>query len=146
MGRGKTGSKGLVAFIDGGARGNPGRAGAGVYFELEGAPWRGLYQYLGTTTNNVAEYSALLRALEYALKEGFRELIVYSDSELLVRQILGQYRVKNATLKSLYDEAINLIDQMGSFAIHHIPRERNSAADALANRAQDFGEDGEEHF
>src|SRR5262249_51577262 len=85
----------LVAHIDGGSRGNPGPAGLGVHIVLDGHPWRGIYGFLGKQTNNVAEYSALLTALEFALGQGFKQLEVYSDSQLMVRQILGLYRVKN---------------------------------------------------
>jgi ribonuclease HI len=136
----------LAAFIDGGSRGNPGTAGAGVHLELNGIPWRGLYRYLGNRTNNFAEYSALLEALRYALREGYVKIRVYSDSELLVRQILGQYRVKNAVLQELYREAQDLIRRLDSFKIQHIPREQNQLADALANRAQDELASGEEEY
>lgn len=133
----------LAAFIDGGSRGNPGVAGAGIYFERNGSSWRGIYRYLGRQTNNFAEYSALLEALQYALQKGYRRLHVYSDSELLVRQILGIYRVKNPVLQELFGAAQDLIRQMNSFKIQHIPREQNQRADALANRAQDEMASGE---
>jgi ribonuclease HI len=135
-----------VAYIDGGARGNPGPAGAGVHIELEGQPWRGLYTFLGEQTNNFAEYSALLIALEYALKEGFRELAVYSDSELLVRQILGRYRVKNPALRGLHDKATDLIRRFKRFGIQHVRREENWKADALVNKALDLRQSGEDHY
>jgi len=136
----------LVAYIDGGARGNPGEAGAGVYFERNGSPWRGLYQYLGRQTNNYAEYSALLKALEYALTEGFVKLVVYADSQLLVRQMLGSYRVKHPVLRRLHEQATELVSRLERFAIHHVPRESNARADALANKAQDLGASGEEQY
>jgi ribonuclease HI len=141
-----SGQESLVAYIDGGSRGNPGVAGAGIHLELNGAPWRGLYRYLGRRTNNYAEYTALLEALGYALQEGFRTIQVCSDSELLVKQLLGQYRVKNPVLKELYEEAQKLIRQLESFKIKHIPRERNKRADALANRAQDALGSGIEEY
>jgi ribonuclease HI len=136
----------LTAFIDGGARGNPGEAGIGVYLELSGSPWQGLYKYLGHRTNNYAEYTALLCALQYSLQKGFLRLEVYSDSQLLVRQIRGEYRVKNPGLSVLYKQALQLIQKLETFAIRHIPREQNKAADALANRAQDLRESGTEFY
>jgi probable phosphoglycerate mutase len=136
----------LAAYIDGGARGNPGEAGAGVYFERNGSAWRGLYRYLGRTTNNYAEYSALIEALHYALKEGFRKLMVYADSELLVKQMRGSYRVKHPVLRELYAQAKELAHRLERFELHHIPREKNHPADALANRAQDSRASGEEHY
>lgn len=136
----------VTAYIDGGARGNPGPAGAGVYLELDGAPWRGLYKFLGHATNNVAEYSALLEALEYVRRQGFRRLQVYSDSQLLVRQIEGEYRVKNPNLEALHREASATIRTLEHFAIDHVPREQNRRADALANRAMDLRRSGEEQY
>ena len=136
----------LVAYVDGGARGNPGEAGAGIYFERNGSAWRGLYKYLGRQTNNYAEYSALLEALQYALKEGFGRLAVYADSELLVRQMLGSYRVKHPVLQRLHEQAAALVSRLERFAIHHVPRERNLRADALANKAQDLHSSGEEDY
>jgi len=136
----------LVAYIDGGARSNPGEAGAGIYFERNGSPWRGLYRYLGLQTNNYAEYSALLEALQYALNEGFTRLAVYADSELLVRQMLGSYRVKHPVLRRLHEQAMQLAHRLERFAIHHVPRESNRKADALANKAQDLRSSGEESY
>jgi 2-dehydro-3-deoxygluconokinase len=141
----RSGTK-LVAYIDGGARGNPGPAGAGVHIELEGLPWRGLYTFLGRRTNNFAEYSALLIALEFALKEGFRQLKAYSDSELLVRQILGHYRVKNPSLQDLHEKATELIRRFKQFSIQHVRREENWKADALVNKALDLQRSGEDHY
>lgn len=136
----------VTAYIDGGARGNPGTAGAGVYLELDGKPWRGLYRFLGTATNNVAEYSALLSALDYVHRQGYRRLQVYSDSELLVRQIEGEYRVKNVNLQALHREASATIRMLERFSIDHVPRGQNSKADALANRAMDLRQSGEEQY
>ncbi len=136
----------FLVYIDGGSRGNPGAAGAGVYFELDGKPWRGLYEYLGIRTNNFAEYSALLRALRYALEHGLRRLSVCSDSELLVKQLKGIYRVKNPALQKLHAEAEQLIRQLERFSIRHVPREQNERADALANKAQDERGSGEESY
>ena len=136
----------LVAYIDGGARGNPGPAGAGVHLELGGNPLQGLYKFLGERTNNYAEYSALLQALEFALKRNFKELDVYSDSQLLVRQILGQYRVKNPALEVLHRQARELIQQLDHFSIRHVPREQNGKADALANKAMNLRRSGEDLY
>ena len=136
----------VVAYIDGGARGNPGEAGAGVYFERNGSAWRGLYRYLGRTTNNYAEYSALIEALRYALNQGLRKLLVYADSELLVKQMVGSYRVKHPVLQELHAQARVLVHRFERFEIHHVPREKNHLADTLANRAQDLHASGEEHY
>jgi ribonuclease HI len=130
----------LVAHIDGGARGNPGPAGYGVVIEDEmGRPVVELSNYLGKQTNNYAEYSGLLAALNYATKFGFKALKVYSDSELMVRQITGQYRVNNPALKELHAKAIRMIEDLEAFEINHVLREKNREADWLANRAMDLG-------
>jgi len=136
----------LTAFVDGGSRGNPGDAGAGVYLLRNGEPWRGLYFYLGRQTNNFAEYTALVEALNYALRQGFRKVSVNADSELLVRQMLGIYKVKNPGLQSLHAEAREMVRRLQKFSIRHIPREQNKKADALANKAQDTKESGEESY
>ena len=130
----------LIAHTDGGARGNPGPAGYGVAIQDEtGKKVAGLSEYLGQQTNNFAEYQALIAALEYALKHGFKALKVISDSELLVRQIKGIYKVKNATLQDLHARAKVLIGQMDWFSIEHALREHNQEADRLANEAMDRG-------
>ena len=130
----------LVAHIDGGARGNPGPAGYGVVIEDQaGRRVAGLSQYLGHRTNNYAEYSGLLAALEYALAHGPRALKVISDSELMVRQIKGVYKVRNAALLELYQKAQQLIRQLEWFEIGHVLRESNREADRLANEAMDRG-------
>ena len=98
-----------------------------------------LSNYLGKQTNNYAEYSGLLAALTYATKHGFKALKVYSDSELMVKQITGQYKVSNAGLKELYARAIKLIEDLEAFEINHVRREENREADWLANRAMDLG-------
>ena len=134
----------LVAHIDGGARGNPGPAGYGAVIEDEvGRPVVELSDYLGKQTNNYAEYSALLAALSYATRHGFKALKVYSDSELMVKQITGQYKVTNPSLKELYAKSIKLIEDLEAFEINHVPREQNREADWLANRAMDLGMKGE---
>ncbi len=130
----------LVAHSDGGARGNPGPAGYGVVVkDNHGKKVAALSEYLGHQTNNFAEYQGLIAALEYALQHGPRALKLISDSELLVRQIKGIYKVKNATLQDLHARAKQLINQMEWFSIDHALREHNQEADRLANAAMDKG-------
>ena len=130
----------LVAHIDGGARGNPGPAGYGAIIEDEvGRPVVELSDYLGKQTNNYAEYSGLLAALNYATKHGFTAMKVYSDSELMVKQVLGQYKVNNPALKELHAQAMKIIKGLEAFEIRHVRREENRQADRLANRAMDLG-------
>ena len=132
----------LVIHIDGAARGNPGPAGIGVMLETEdGLLHRAFCQYIGKATNNVAEYEALLFALREARKLQPAVVKIRSDSELLVRQIQGRYRVKNPRLAALYAQALNLINQLSAvscrLSVEHVGRELNRQADALANRAID---------
>jgi ribonuclease HI len=130
----------LVAHIDGGSRGNPGPSGYGVVIEDEaGRPVAELGEFLGKQTNNYAEYSGLLAALSYALKHGYKALKVVSDSELLVKQIRGQYKVGSPALKPLYDQAMRMVSQLEFFEITHVLREKNRDADRLANLAMDRG-------
>jgi ribonuclease HI len=130
----------LVAHSDGGARGNPGPAGYGVVVQDEaGRKVAALSEYLGHQTNNFAEYQGLIAALEYALQHGPKALKLISDSELLVRQIKGIYKVKNATLQDLHGRAKQLIAQLDWFSIGHALREHNQEADRLANEAMDKG-------
>ena len=130
----------LIAHSDGGARGNPGPAGYGVVIQDQaGQKVAALNQYLGHQTNNFAEYQGLIAALEYALAHGHKALKVISDSELLVRQIKGIYKVKNSTLKDLHGRAKELIAQLEWFNIDHALREHNREADRLANEAMDKG-------
>ena len=136
----ETPSRLLVAHVDGGARGNPGLAGFGVMLRDGGGnPVAELSEYLGQQSNNVAEYSALVDALNYALQHGFTALRVFSDSELMVKQIKGQYKVSNAALKELHANARGLINRLDSFSITHVLREKNRDADRLANQAMDRG-------
>jgi ribonuclease HI len=126
------------AWIDGGSRGNPGLSAIGVVIEdSNGVVVETVAKVIGVGTNNVAEYQALLTALERAHKMGAREVEVLSDSELLVRQILGEYKVKNEGLKPLHAEARDRAAGFRSFAIRHVDREQNVRADALVNRALD---------
>src|SRR6266436_6916296 len=130
----------LIAHSDGGARGNPGPAGYGVVIQDEaGKKVAALSQYLGHQTNNFAEYQGLIAALEYTIEHGHKALKVVSDSELLVRQIKGIYKVKNATLQELHARAKQLIMQLEWFSIDHALREHNREADNLANEAMDKG-------
>jgi ribonuclease HI len=130
----------LIAHSDGGARGNPGPAGYGVVIQDQsGEKVAHLSEYLGHQTNNFAEYQGLIAALEYTIKHGFKALKLISDSELLVRQIKGVYKVKNATLKDLHGRAKELIAQLEWFSIGHALREHNREADRLANEAMDKG-------
>ena len=127
----------VTIHIDGGARGNPGPAGAGVVIRSsdDGTVLHEAGVFLGRATNNVAEYSALLAALEAAGKLGADEAEVFSDSELMVRQMTGQYRVKEPTLKRLHERAGRLAGKLKSFTIGHIPRDQNGQADRLVNQA-----------
>jgi ribonuclease HI len=130
----------LIAHSDGGARGNPGPAGFGVIIQDEsGRKVAALSEYLGHQTNNFAEYQGLIAALEYALQHGPKALKLISDSELLVRQIKGIYKVKNATLQDLHRRAKELIAKLDWFSIGHALREHNQDADRLANEAMDKG-------
>ena len=127
----------FAGWIDGGARGNPGPAGIGVLLEDEGGEREEFYGYLGSATNNVAEYAALLVLLSRAVARRATALIVRSDSELLVRQMLGAYRVKNPRLITLHAAARRLMTRIGKVEFRHVPREENREADRLANRAMD---------
>ena len=130
----------IVAYCDGSSRGNPGPAGFGVYIQdSAGSVLAELSQYLGARTNNYAEYSALLAALEFAIAKGHKSLRVVSDSELMVKQIKGQYRVNSPELRPLYEEAKRRIPLLDHFQIQHVLREKNRHADRLANLAMDRG-------
>lgn len=129
-----------VANIDGASRGNPGPASYAVVIrDPSGKIILELAKKLGRETNNVAEYYALVAALDYAVSHGISALRIRSDSELLVRQIQGRYKVKSAELKPLYERATKLARQLSYFAIEHVRREQNRDADALANVALDSG-------
>ena len=128
----------IVANIDGGARGNPGPAAYGVIIRNEKREVLvELGEYLGIRTNNVAEYSGLLAALDWTVQEKYPSLKVLSDSELLVRQMRGQYKVKSPDLKTLYDRAQTLARKIQHFAIEHVRRESNRDADRLVNEVLD---------
>lgn len=128
----------IKANIDGGARGNPGPAAYGVVIRnAKGEIIDEIAGYLGIQTNNFAEYSGLLAALEYALREKYAALKVLSDSELLVKQMKGQYRVKNPGLLELYDRARVMVRKLQHFSINHVLREYNREADRLVNKVLD---------
>ena len=129
------------AFIDGAARGNPGPAGAGVHIEaIDGRPAEELFAALGKATNNVAEYSALLLALERAREMGAETVEILSDSLLLVQQVNGVFKVKAPHLVPLVSDAVRRAKQFRRFSIRHVPREKNGLADRLANLGADESE------
>ncbi len=128
------------AHCDGGSRGNPGPSGYGaVLTDAEDNTLAELSQYLGIRTNNYAEYSGLLAVLAWALEHGHTHLKVVSDSELMVKQVQGKYKVNSPDLKPLWQEARNRIARLQAFEISHALRHKNKAADALANQAMDKG-------
>jgi len=128
----------LHLHIDGASRGNPGEAAFGVYATTPaGDEVASLYGYLGRASNNVAEYQALLHALRHALARGARRVRVFSDSELVVRQMAGQYRVKHPDMLSLHRQAKELIARFDRVDIAHVRRAQNKDADRLANQALD---------
>ena len=131
----------IRAYIDGGARGNPGPAGYGVRIEdADGHLIEELYAPLGIATNNVAEYNGLLAALKWAVDHGERRLHIRSDSELLVKQMRGEYKVKNAGLQPLVARARLLIMELDEVRFEHVRRELNKEADRLSNLAMDLSE------
>jgi ribonuclease HI len=128
----------LQIHVDGGSRGNPGEAGYGVYVQDDqGADVARLYGYLGVATNNVAEYQGLINGLRFVLEQGARRVRVFADSELVVRQIEGRYKVKHPAMAELHREASALLGRFTRWTISHVPRAQNKEADALANRALD---------
>jgi probable phosphoglycerate mutase len=130
----------IVAYIDGGSRGNPGPAGYGVRIETaEGHLVEEFAGAIGVATNNVAEYRGLIAALTWAVDRGHRNLLVRSDSLLLVMQMLGRYRVKHPGLQPLHQEAKALASRLGAVRFEHVRREFNPDADRLANEAMDSG-------
>jgi ribonuclease HI len=128
---------GAVLRTDGGSRGNPGPAGAGFVIEQDGSILCRGGRFLGSATNNVAEYEALIWGLENVSALGFSEVTVFADSELLVKQINGQYRVKNEGLKPLFVRALQVLRSFGTWKVVHVRREQNVEADAMANDAMD---------
>jgi formyltetrahydrofolate-dependent phosphoribosylglycinamide formyltransferase len=134
----------IIAHIDGGSRGNPGPAAAGFTLtDAAGKQLRARGVFLGRATNNVAEYTGLVKALDAATQLGATQLTVFSDSELLVRQINGQYKVKSGLIRPLFGQATSLLAQFESWQVRHVRREKNVQADKLVNQALDAGHDVE---
>ncbi|MBI3410400.1 MAG: ribonuclease HI family protein [Planctomycetes bacterium] len=130
-------SKDWLIHTDGGARGNPGPAAFAYVIERPGEPDIEENGFLGETTNNIAEYAGLVKALEHAKRLGGKKLVVQSDSELMVRQMNGEYKVKNAGLRPLFEEADALRRDFDKVTLRHVRRELNKRADALCNEALD---------
>ena len=126
-----------TANVDGGSRGNPGPAGYGVRITRDDGSIVDLKEAIGVATNNIAEYNGLLAALRWAVSEGVGSLHVKADSELMVKQMLGIYRVKNPGLQPLYQEARQLANRIGQVTFEHVRRYLNEDADRLANEAMD---------
>lgn len=131
-------SKSINIFIDGASRGNPGPSGIGiVFYDDQDAIVKKLFKFIGNTTNNIAEYSALIYAMQEALIDRYDDVKVKSDSELLTRQLRGEYKVKNDNLKTYYDMFQHIARGFDKIEIISIARENNSVADKLANKAID---------
>jgi ribonuclease HI len=128
----------VIINCDGAARGNPGPAGAGaIVVDEDGAVLAEVAEGLGETTNNVAEYTAVIRGLEEAKRLGAHEVLLRSDSQLLINQLIGRYRVKAPHLQPLYRRVRSLMSGFAKVDLEHVPRERNAAADSLANLGVD---------
>ena len=127
-----------LIYIDGAARGNPGEAGIGIIIkDGQGNQIRKLYKYIGSSTNNIAEYTALIYGLQEVLILGLKDVIVHSDSELLVKQLNGEYRVKNSNLKPYYEQFLHLRTGFNRLEVKQISRGENKESDKLANCAID---------
>ena len=128
----------ITAYFDGGARGNPGPAGYGVYIvDALGNVLSEQHGSLGTATNNIAEYHGLIAALQWAVEHEVKQITVKGDSQLIVEQMRGNYKVKNEGLKPLYLQARMLVMQIGDVRFEHVPREQNKDADRLSNLGMD---------
>lgn len=135
----------IVAYIDGASRGNPGPAAAGfILSDSAGKQIQAKAFFLGQTTNNVAEYTAIVKALEAVKQTGAKQLIVYSDSELLAKQINGEYKVKSEQIRPLFQQTIDLLSELENWKVRHIPREKNKEADKLVNQALNLERDFED--
>lgn len=130
----------IEVFIDGAARGNPGPAGIGIVIKDNGKIVEQIGAYIGKTTNNVAEYMALVRGLEEVISRGYKQVSFISDSELLVKQMNGEYKVKNENLIPLHYHILELVRKLQSFSIKHVRRENNPEADKMANIGIDVHE------
>jgi len=128
----------IEVYIDGAARGNPGPAGIGVVIKDGPKLIEEIGAYIGKSTNNIAEYMALVRGLEEVLIRGFKSASFYSDSELLVKQLNGEYKVKHENLVPLHYHVLTLVDRMKDFSIKHVTREKNEHADKMANEGIDL--------
>ena len=132
----------IIAHIDGGSRGNPGPAAAGFTLtDSAGTQLQAKAFFLGQATNNVAEYTSLVKALEAAKQIGAEQLTIFSDSELLVRQINGQYKVKSELIRPFFRQAVSLLGEFENWRVRHITREKNEQADKLVNQALNLGSD-----
>ena len=128
----------LTIFADGASRGNPGLSSIGALIRSDkGEAVARISQKIGRATNNQAEYRALITALEEAIRLGGEQVEIRMDSQLVVRQVRGQYRVKSPSIKPLYQQVITLLSKLTGFTITHIPRRQNQEADSLANKALD---------
>ena len=132
----------VTVNVDGGARGNPGPAAIGVVLRGDGEVLEEVGETIGEATNNVAEYRALLRGIELAAAHGASELELIGDSELVVRQVEGRYKVKNAGMKELHEEVKQALGEFNSWSIRHVRRAENADADRLVNQALDGALDG----
>lgn len=127
-----------IINADGASRGNPGPAAIGATIrDDKGNLVTSISRYIGQATNNQAEYRAIIAGLEKAIELGAGQIKVFSDSELVVKQINGRYRIKNTSLRILYENLVKLIGSLEKFSIHHVPRQQNTEVDRLANKALD---------
>jgi len=125
-------------YTDGGSRGNPGHSAVGVYCTDKGGKEVFKFKkYIGISTNNQAEYAALIEGLQLSLQKGIKDLTCFADSELMVKQLKGEYKMKNAGLKPLYENVLKLSKGFNSITYNHVIREKNSVADSLVNDALD---------
>lgn len=128
----------IKVYTDGASRGNPGKASIGIIiYDLDGQVLKKEKEFIGIATNNVAEYKAVIRGLEISTELGATGVMLYADSQLLVRQLSGEYKVKNEGLRPLYQQVKELTKNFENFSANHIPREQNKEADKLANVALD---------